>query len=470
MQPRAGRDLDALSDLCATAAERVANRLTSAAEGGLPGASQRSVGMIAEVLPMLVRGYFLSLVGESAILERFGTAMRRFGGDRARATRDLEGFVRVAVSVRTTILERLIAEIGDSVDAETKLDLLLGMTEASDHLFSEYILGYAEELVALQSERDPVPSTVAGSLQTGLAMGDLDGMILYANPTFGRLLGIPGELVVGRPWKDVVSQNGPSTLLETAKALGEAWEQLETGQENGTRVLRLGMRVVDDRFHVVLIDASGQVQIEQERRAFLRGLMHDIRSPLTLMSGWANTLLREDGEIPADTRRRALETIMRAAKQVGSLTENLLELDLVGTGHDLRRTEFELGGRLRDLSYHAGTEQVAIECNEPVTALGDPEAFDRVLTNLLDNALLHGRTPVCVRVTCEPDHVQVAVEDAGTCDRAHIEEAFDGRVKSSNGFGLGLHASHQLVKAMGGTITLESSDPTRFSVTLTRGC
>lgn len=470
MHHRGGLDLDTLSDMCAAAAERVAARLDSTRPEDLPpGLTVASLGLVGEILPLLVQGYFLELVGEPGALGRFAAALRRFGGDRAREGGDIAGFVQVTSSGRTSVLEQILDELGDSVDADTKLDLFRGMIHASDDLVSEYIVGYTEEIIALRGEADPMSCAVAGSLQTGLAMSDLGGRILYANPTFGRLLDVHAEMVLGRCWNEIVGDTGFYELFETALQRGEAWGQIESRLGDEERILRLGMRVVEDRVHVMLLDTSDQAQAERERREFLRGLMHDIRSPLTLMSGWANTLLRADGELDSDTRRRALETILRAAKQVGNLTENLLELDLVEGGHELDTRPFDVGTRVHDIVTHSSIEGVRIAASRGVVALGDPEAFDRVVTNLLENAAAHGTPPIRVALTPDGAGLRITIEDAGRVDKDRVEEAFERRVPSSNGFGLGLHATRQLVEAMGGSIRLASAEPTTFCVCLPHG-
>lgn len=226
---------------------------------------------------------------------------------------------------------------------------------------------------------------------------------------------------------------------------------------------------INDRTHMVALDTSGQTAAEHERRDFLRGLMHDIRSPLTLMSGWANTLLRSDDRIDAETRRRALETIVKAARQVGSLTENLLELDLIEGANGIEAIDFDAVDRVGELLIHKGIKDAVLEGAAEAVIHADPEIFDRVLTNLLENALTHGSTPIRFAVERRADSIVISIEDAGSVDPDVVKHAFEGRVHSSKGFGLGLHATHQLIGAMGGTIALVRADPTTFEIALPLG-
>lgn len=419
-------------------------------------------------LPFIVQGYVAHLGGDDSYLENGLAAIRAFGADRARTGVSAEQFLRVSVWTRNDLIRLLIAEIGNELDAETKLAVYEGISAYTDALLTEFQTGFAEELAALAAEQEGSSAQILRATQAGLALGDRDGNIVYANDAFSRYLGARDAEVLGSRWCDAVAIPDFETLVAEAVDENEVWRDITCDDEFGNqRVLRISLRNMGHRIHAVVVDITFQAEFERMRRDFIRGLIHDLRSPLTLISGWANTLLHSNERLDDNTRRKALETIIKASRQVSNLTENLLELDLIdGKAHNFEYRTFDAHGRLQLLLPHADASMVRVMPGQPVMVTTDEDAFDRIVTNLVDNALAHGETPVTITVTAHAENGMARVDfaDIGTIDPAIAEAAFAGRVKSSKGFGIGLRATRLLIEALGGQIALTCADPTTFAV------
>jgi signal transduction histidine kinase len=210
---------------------------------------------------------------------------------------------------------------------------------------------------------------------------------------------------------------------------------------------------------------------EQRRREFLANVAHEIRTPVTSIRGYAEILAR--GTVPSDTSKEFLQTIHRNSLRIAQLVEDLLELEALdaGKGPPLAREPVALAplvghvtSTLRARADELGAT-LAVDIDDALSATGDPDAIERIVLNLADNALRHGGTGVRVEITAKRDNerVTVTVSDNGAGvpeeHRARIFERFhrgDAHLdRERRGSGLGLAIANELAHAMGGALTLE---------------
>jgi len=204
------------------------------------------------------------------------------------------------------------------------------------------------------------------------------------------------------------------------------------------------------------------------RRELVAWASHDLRTPLANMQAMLEAL--EDGLGEPEEYVPALREQVRVLSQ---LVDDLFELARIDAGAltlELRRLPVApvISSSLRGIEAEARLRHVrlASEVDEGITATFAPEKVERVLMNLLTNALRH--TPsdgaVAVRVEPLPGEVRVAVEDTGEGldaeARARMFERFwrGDRSRSSRGAGLGLAIARGLVEAHGGRIWAEDRD------------
>ena len=222
-----------------------------------------------------------------------------------------------------------------------------------------------------------------------------------------------------------------------------------------------------------------------QQKRFTADASHELRTPLTvLITETQATLSRErsSGEY-----RETLEGNLETARQMKSLTEALLELarldaggeDLHGMPYDLAEVAGKVLGKLRPL---AEARDATITAKlEPAVTHGSPERLGLVISNLVGNAIHHGRQhgQITLEVRDAGGEIALIVSDDGPGispdDLPHLFERFYRADKSrtgSNGrYGLGLAICNGLVEAEGGAISVESEPGSGavFTVKLPRG-
>jgi signal transduction histidine kinase len=215
--------------------------------------------------------------------------------------------------------------------------------------------------------------------------------------------------------------------------------------------------------------ASELRKTEQRRREFLANVAHEIRTPVTSIRGYAE-LLKTSASLD-ETGKEFATTIHRNALRVGQLVEDLLELEAIeaGKGAPLAAEPVALAPLVQHVvdtvkarADEAGAT-IAVDVGEHAP-VGDEDAVERILLNLVDNALRHGGTSVKVDVHAArvDNRVRITVRDTGPGipveDRDRIFERFHrgaaARDPERRGTGLGLAIARELAVAMHGSLTL----------------
>ena len=222
---------------------------------------------------------------------------------------------------------------------------------------------------------------------------------------------------------------------------------------------------------------SEQIQLEVEkeklRSNLLRGISHDLRTPLTGIAGAANYIAANAGEIEPEELRRMMQGVERDAVWMNNVVTNLLHLTRIQEGAlQIKKTTEVVDDVVADALERTRNQRqersVSVRLPEEVVAVPmDGLLIRQVLCNLLDNAFSHTRPGTSVRLTVErqTDAVQFAVEDNGggipqqVMD--HLFESFvdagNGRADGRRGMGLGLAVCRAIINAHGGRIWAENN-------------
>ena len=219
-------------------------------------------------------------------------------------------------------------------------------------------------------------------------------------------------------------------------------------------------------------DITSLRQAEQLRQDILRAVSHDLRGPLTVIQGQAQRLQRLLGPTPADERiRSSLNAILASARRMNTMIQDLVdsarqeagELRLNPVPVDLRAFLLEWKERCADA---LPVQRLRIQVPEglpPVHA--DPDRLERILFNLISNALKYSPpdTEVTVGAARQDAEVVISVTDRGPGippeEQARLFQRY-GRTEAGRqrgeSVGLGLYITRQLVEAHGGRIWVES--------------
>jgi signal transduction histidine kinase len=223
---------------------------------------------------------------------------------------------------------------------------------------------------------------------------------------------------------------------------------------------------------VTVLDLTTIRRLETIRRDFVANVSHELKTPLTAVSGYAETLL--DDAIPADQRRRFVETIHDNATRMQRIVDDLLDLSRIESGGwrpnvvlvDVAGVVHDVFTAIQPSAAAKGLALVADVAPDAAHVRVDPTAFRQVLTNLVENAVRYTRTgSVTLRTRRTTDGVRVDVSDTGIgIAPEHLPRIFErfyrvdaGRSRAEGGTGLGLAIVRHLVDAHGGRVEATSA-------------
>ena len=316
------------------------------------------------------------------------------------------------------------------------------------------------------------------SMVEGVIAADGRGQIVTANPAARRLLGYSATGALPE-----------LPALFRVKAAREAVDAVLEGQPVQDRQLEMDGRVflVNARplptggAVLVLHDLTEVRRLETVRRDFVANVSHELKTPLTSISGYAETLLGDTAD--AETTHRFLATILSNARRMQRLVDDLLDLSRIESGRwQPNRTEVDIAAVAREswaaLAVRAETHHVDLVIDlEPEAGVlnADLDAVRQILTNLMDNSLRH--TPEGGRITCLGRRitgaVTIGIRDNGVgITRDHLPRIFErfyradsSRSREEGGTGLGLAIVKHLVEAHGGRVYAQSERGSGTTVT-----
>lgn len=224
---------------------------------------------------------------------------------------------------------------------------------------------------------------------------------------------------------------------------------------------------------VVLLmrDASRQLQLGQLRTDFVSGVSHELKTPLTLIRLYSETL-SESAQVADDERKEYADIITRESDRLTQLIDNVLEFSRIDRGQKRYRvSEGDLapvvgrtvGAYALFLRRRGYTVDVDLPAELP-TVRFDPDAVAAAVVNLLDNAAKYAGTAkfVAVRLRADGDHVVCEVEDRGvgiaSAEHSRLFEQFFRGASASDkgGHGLGLFLVKHIMDAHEGCVEFDS--------------
>jgi signal transduction histidine kinase len=210
---------------------------------------------------------------------------------------------------------------------------------------------------------------------------------------------------------------------------------------------------------------------------FIAVASHELRTPIAAVHGIAATLHHRGPSLKDDQVTDLRAALYQQTVRLRTLTEQLLDLSKLDSGaFSVRPERFAARPRLEALLLRIApdrTADVRVAVDDRLELETDPLAFERVASNLLENALRYGRPPIEVRVS-DGGHLRLVVEDSGEgVDPAFVPRLFDRFARGSTqpgsgGTGLGLAIASSYAKAIGATLRYEPCRPrgARFTLEL----
>ena len=233
--------------------------------------------------------------------------------------------------------------------------------------------------------------------------------------------------------------------------------------------------VFNDMQESILAEQEKNRKYEKARTDMIAGISHDLRTPLTAMRGTVKGLMDGVASTP-EQQKKFLQAAYGRTGDMDMLLNQLLYLSRMETGNmPISMQTIEIGAFLK--SYVRGKQEVIETGKEEITAdtkeitagvLIDPEQFQRVLDNLVENSRKYSETiPLRMKIKLEktPKGVSICFQDNGVGvpeeKLPYIFEEFYRGDESRNkkeGNGLGLYIVKYLMEAMGGSVRAENAD------------
>jgi two-component system phosphate regulon sensor histidine kinase PhoR len=329
-------------------------------------------------------------------------------------------------------------------------------------------LQLTERFEALQRKQSETAAMV-DSMAEGVIAANHKGRIITANEAARRMLGY--ESAVALPELAQLFREKSARAIVDEAIQGGTVQAQELEFEG--RTLSLSARPLPEGGTVlVLYDLTEIRRLEAVRRDFVANVSHELKTPLTSISGYSETLLGDPPD--AETTQRFLHVIVGNARRMQRLVDNLLDLSRIESGGWKPRLEVVdlatvIGGVIEDCSGKSVAEHISIVMDiaeDARSLVADEDAVRQVVFNLVDNALRY--TPRGGTITCraglEGELIAIRVTDSGSgIAREHLPRIFErfyridsSRSRDEGGTGLGLAIVRHLVEAHGGRVRAES--------------
>ena len=340
-------------------------------------------------------------------------------------------------------------------------------------------------------DHNAIMSQFAALVDDGFLLLDRQFNIVMANTMATRYL---GENLIGMAMDDVLVSPQLDHDLDVITENRQSTEMVASSAKDDRRRFRVRLRAIDEQLIGVLVmDMTLQHNLEKVRRDFVANVSHELRSPLTSLIGFIETM---QSPMPIDdaTRARFLSIMDEEARRMSRLINDLLSLSRVETEEHISPTQTIAVDKLvrsamMALSNRAQKVNRTIffrdktgrgkNNDDDIMILGVHDEMMEVFHNLLDNAIKYGfnNTDITVEMTApDPHHIAFTVINQGEgIEEKHLPRlterfyrADKSRSRQIGGTGLGLAIVKHIVNRHRGTIeiTSEIGGQTRFTITL----
>ncbi|MDD5432733.1 MAG: ATP-binding protein [Candidatus Omnitrophica bacterium] len=349
-----------------------------------------------------------------------------------------------------------------------------------------------EEKINLLEKEKQQALTILNNMVEGVVVVDNDSRIKSLNPSAKRIFNVPSAEVVGRLLLEAFRNNGLSEIAADVlkngkvvlKELNVVWPEQRVFQVNASPIFE---KNIASGCLLVIHDVTEMRKLETMRRDFVANVSHELKTPLTSIKGFVETLL--EGAIDdKENNLNFLKIIQNHAQRLDNLVNDLLDLSYVESKEaSINKENINLKEISEEmlLSFKSKAKKKNIEVKNElpsdVLVVGDKGKIGQVFTNLIDNAVKFNKENGFVRIYCEEmkDKLKVIVEDSGVGiprkDLLRIFERFyrvdKARSRELGGTGLGLSIVKHIIELHGGEAGVESVEGSgsKFWFTLLRG-
>ncbi|MEJ2367429.1 MAG: phosphate regulon sensor histidine kinase PhoR [Acidobacteriota bacterium] len=333
---------------------------------------------------------------------------------------------------------------------------------------------------SITQERDDLETVLANMMEAVIVV-DNEDRILRLNQAACNLFGLQAGRAVGRTIQEVVRSTDLQEFLEKVRASNEALTgtvvHYEDERQQFLHANGIILRDNEDRAVAALLvlhDITHLKQLENMRKDFVANVSHELKTPITSIKGFVETL--KDGAVQDPEKAQAfLDIVGRQVDRLTAIIDDLLSLSRIE--QDAEKHQIPLSGTelrpvleaaLAACEPRASTRGVklSLACGDDLQALMNATLLEEAVLNLVDNAVKYSEAGGDVQVNAFPeaDWIKVQVRDHGAgIPKEHLPRLFErfyrvdkARSRKMGGTGLGLAIVKHIVQAHQGEIAVES--------------
>ena len=368
---------------------------------------------------------------------------------------------------------KLVITNPESVSLEVSL-----LAETINHMADQL----NERIQTITRQHHQLEAVFAGMVESVFAV-DSHENVIRINQAAAELLGTHQEDVPGRSILEVISNPDLREFIKRALVSSDPLEEefiFKTDDNTQKSLQAHGVLLRDDRRHeigalVVLNDVTRMRRLEEVRQDFVANVSHELKTPITSIKGYVETILDHTVDNPDDTRR-FLEIVRKQADRLNAIVENLLmlsRLEKEDQGYEILLMSSKIRDSLRaaidicNAKAAANDIRVNLECSDTLKAEINPPLLEQAVINLVVNGIKYSNKGSEILVNAEPkdNEIEIKVQDQGCGIAAeHLPRLFErfyrsdkARSRQLGGTGLGLAIVKHIVKLHHGNVTVEST-------------
>ncbi|MGD9033852.1 MAG: ATP-binding protein [Desulfobacteraceae bacterium] len=337
-----------------------------------------------------------------------------------------------------------------------------------------------ERINGMREQRNELEAVLSSMVEGVIAL-DQEERVISINQAAAQMFKTNPSSAQGRSIQEVVRNSDLQNFARNALS-GEGPVECDIVlYSDGERVLNGHSTVLHDAGGnrigalIVLNDVTRLRRLENIRRDFVANVSHEIKTPITAIKGFVETL-REGAMTNSEDADRFLAIIQKHVDRLDAIIEDLLSLSRIE--EDVETEEIVLEeGRIRDVlltaiqvcQVKAAPKDIRMElsCSEDLKAKINPPLLEQAVVNLLDNAIKYSDAESEVQVEAKKvdSKILINVRDQGCgIDKRHLSRLFErfyrvdkARSRKMGGTGLGLAIVKHITQAHGGHVTVQST-------------
>lgn len=370
-------------------------------------------------------------------------------------------------------LRRIFEKIGSSEDVGRLAQTLISLSERLQ-----------SQILKLREERNE-KEVILESLVEGVIATDQEMLITFANLAALKFLGMQRDDLLKRPFQMIRQDKAYELLLACQREARPHSDALRLKRESRTYFLDIiAVPKRDNRGAIlVMLDKSEHYRILEMRKDFIANASHELKTPITIIRGFAETLY-DNPDLERPIVREITEKIVRNCERMALLIKDLLALADIENIPSSRIQEFDLVELVQKVSQTVldvfPTAEIAIRSTpeENILIEADSDLIEMALTNLIQNAAKYSNPPaqISIQLSKSADEVTLEIADKGIGisegDLGRIFERFyrvdKTHSKKVGGSGLGLSIVDTIIRKHFGKISVVSrlGEGTRFTLSL----